>query len=379
MKKYINNVALIIVSGLLCVLALIIVIYLIKDSLFSREPTNPIAYGDFPSSPQWIFYADKDIISTPGVKGQVVFVKTPISLYAVDILQNKVEWKIVSSTNRKLIYPPLVIGSLVIVVEDGSSLAAYSTESGKLIWKTPTIDVIDSGVDPVKSIAFNNQYLYVARFDLNLTAYSLETGEMIWNYDLPGRTNPYLAADENHVFLAVGETVNILDANTGSKLWNNNGSGYFGPILLSGNTLYITDEMHASLVSLNVDSHQTNWVKEYQSLIETYEYSCILETGGTLLIAAQKLILVSKSDGSIVWTTDKLGFLECPVLLHNEIYIRNTQNTLYLFDKESGQEKGRLKVQMDSPFKHDFFRSPIVVNGLLVIPFGDNRLFIYHP
>jgi hypothetical protein len=105
----------------------------------------------------------------------------------------------------------------------------------------------------------------------------------------------------------------------------------------------------------------------------------MLEVGDNLLIASQKLVMVSKQDGSILWATDNLGYLECPVLLKNEIYVRNNETDLYLFDKASGHAKGELQVRTNTLMKQDFFRSPIIANGLLVVPFGDNRLLVYQP
>jgi outer membrane protein assembly factor BamB len=257
-------------------------------------------------------------------------------------------------------------------------LAAYSTESGELVWKTPALQIIETGTDPIRSITFNNQYLYVARHDWDLTAYDLKTGKVIWKHDLPGRSGPYVVANEKSVFLAAGEdTASILDANTGLDVWNYDKSGYFGPILLSDNTLYIADVIHASLISLDIDFKHINWIKDLP--ISTYEFSCMLEVEDNLLIAAQKLVMISMQDGSILWATDNLGYLECPVLLKNEIYVRNNQTDLYAFDKESGQEKGKLQVRTNTVMKVDFFRGPIIANGLLVVPFGDNRLLVYQP
>lgn len=377
MKKAKNKILLAIISFLFCSLALA-EIYIFTKEYFKLWPSEPVAQGGFPSTPKWIFYADRNIISSPAAKDQIVFVKTSTTLYALDVVENKVKWQVSSSTKRDLTYSPVVVGSLVIVVEDGSILAAYSTESGNLIWKTPALQIIETGTDPIRSIAFNNQYLYVARHDWDLTAYDLKTGKVIWKHGVPGRSGLYVVANEKSVFLAAGEdTASILDANSGLDVWNYNESGYFGPILLSGNTLYITDERHAELISLDIDSHQIHWIRDLP--LSTYGFSCMLEVGDNLLIAAQKLVMVSKEDGSILWATDNLGYLECPVLLKNKVYIRNRQTELYLFDKGSGQEMGRLQVRTNTVMQEDFFRSPIIADGLLVVPFGDNRLLVYQP
>lgn len=381
MKRYTRAIAITLFVILLCLAIMAVAFMNITERLSSLYPAAPVANGNFPISPVRVFYAEEEIISTPVVQGQIAFIRTSTTLYALDVLENKVVWKVASSFNQKLSLAPIVVDSLVIVVETGSRLAAFSTETGELIWRTPVIAVAET--DPVtasiQSIDFNNQFLFVARFDWMLTAYNLKSGETIWDYKLPGRTNPYLQVNENNVSLAIGETVKILDSKTGLELWNKPIDGYSGPILLSNSTLYITDEKNASLISINVNTHQTNWTKDYRSTIEAFKYSCILETEGNILIAAEKLMLVSKSDGSILWATDSLGTLECPIILGNKIFIRNTHTILYALDKETGQEIGRLLVQANTPMKHEPFRSPISVDGLLIVPFGDNRVFVYRP
>ncbi len=387
MKKYTNKITVVLIATFLCLAAITGAVFLYNKKNSEEKPPEPIAQGDLSISPYWVFNANEDIISTPATNNKFLFVKTSSSLYAVDILQKKVQWKVDSFTDRELGFAPVVTSSSVIVVENGSSVAAYSIDSGRLLWKTPAMEGAGDKTESVQSIAFNSQYLYVGRFDWGLTAYNLKTGETIWEHDLPGRTDPYLEANEDYVFVGAGDTLTVYQANYGSKVWPSYGFelwkkddlGYAGPILLSGNTLYVTDEKYASLISLDINTHKINWEKNYQGIIETFYYSCVTETEKYLLIAAKKLMMVSKLDGEILWSTDDLGTLECPILLKDKIYIRNSRKTLYSIDKETGRKTGQMLVQLNTRMKIDFFRSPAVVNGFLAVPFGDNRVFIYQP
>jgi outer membrane protein assembly factor BamB len=387
MKKYTNKIIVVLISSFLCITAITGAVFLYNKKNSEEKPPEPIAQGDLSISPYWVFNADEDIISTPATNNKFLFVKGSASLYAVDILQKKVQWKVTSFTDRDLGFAPVVTNSSVIVVENGSGVAAYSIDSGRLLWKTSPIKEAGYMTASVQSMAFNSQYLYVGRFDWSLTAYNLKTGEIIWEHNLPGRTDSYVEANEDYVFVGAGDTLTIYQANYGTEVWPSYGFelwkkddlGYAGPILLSGNTLYITDEENASLISLDVNTHKINWEKSYQGIIENYYYSCITETEKYLLIAAKKLMMVSKLDGEILWSTDDLGTLECPILLKDKIYIRNSRTTLYSIDKETGRETGQMLVQLNTRMKIDYFRSPIVVNGFLVVPFGDNRVFIYQP
>lgn len=379
MKNIRKKVIVVPIATLMCLIAIVGAGFLYNKKNSEEKPPEPIAQGDLSMIPYWIFIADENVISTPATNNKVLFAKTPSSLYAVDILQQMVKWKVNSFTHGELGFTPVVTDSSVIVVENQSSVASYSTDSGRLLWKTAGMEGADYKIESVQSIAFNSQYLYVGRFDWRLTAYNLKTGEIIWERSLPGRTDLYVQANEDYVFVGAGETLVAYDPNNGHELWTNSDIGYAGPILRSGNTLYVTDEENAAIFSLDISTHKKIWEKSYQGTIEPYYFSCITETENYLLIAAKKLMMVSKLNGKILWSTDDLGTLECPILLKDKIYIRNSRTTLYSIDKETGRETGQMLVQLNTRMKIDYFRSPIILNDFLVVPFGDNRVFIYQP
>lgn len=379
MKKSIKKTLVVLIATVTCFTVITSATFLYNKKNSEEKPPEPIAQGDLSISPYWVFNADQNIISTPATDKKFLFIKTSSSLYAVDVLQKRVKWKVDSFTDRELGFTPIVTNSIIIVVENESSVAAYSADSGILLWKTPTMKDAGYKTESVQSIAFNSQYLYVSRFDWRLTTYSLKTGEIIWERSLPGRTDTYVEANEDYVLVGAGKTIEVYNANDGHELWTKDDIGYTGPILLSGKTLYVTDNKNASLISLNINSQKINWRKSYQGIIENYYYSCITETENYLLIAAKKLIMVSKMDGEIIWSTDDLGTLECPILFKDKIYIRNSRTTLYSIDQDTGRETGQMLVQLNTRMKIDYFRSPVIVDYYLAIPFGDNRVFIYQP
>lgn len=381
MKKSSFTLLTVLFVSLLVLIIAFIGILSVRQKISELNPISPVSYGDFPITFLDILIVDNEVVSTPAVNGQVVFVRTSDMLYAFDVLENKLLWKVLSPYDKALSLPPVTVDALVVVVESGSSLAAFSTETGKLIWRTPEIEIakIDPVTASIQAVAVNSKYIFVARFDWTLTAYDLKSGEFVWDYKVPGRTNPYVQANENNVVLAVGDTVKMLDAKTGVMLWDVVIRGYSGPIVLSNDTLYITDEKNILLMSLNVNTREYNWIKDYRSVIGEYEYSCVLDAENYLLVSTEKLMSVSKSDGAILWTTERLGTLECPLILGNKIFVRNTINYLYELDVASGQELGRLRVQANTPMQHEPFRSPVSMGNLLLVPFGDNRIFIYLP
>jgi hypothetical protein len=99
----------------------------------------------------------------------------------------------------------------------------------------------------------------------------------------------------------------------------------------------------------------------------------------SIYLAAQQLIAISSVDGSIKWVSESFGFLETPVMSENNIYIRTIGPALYMLDKISGKENGRLVVQANTQMEHQPYRGPAVVGDLIIVPFGDHQVLAYRP
>ena len=374
MKKFRIFVSIFVLTIMLALIAYTYIVRIIPKN--PMKSFTPVASGDFPASPIWVFAADEEIITAPATHNHTAFVRTNNYLYSIDIQEQIVNWKITSIANQSPDVAPLILDQQVIVVEAGSVVAAYSIENGSLMWKTSEIEIAKITA-AVETMAFNERYLYVARFDWQLTAYDRETGETVWEYALPGRSDPYIAANESMVVLAVDETISALDANTGKVLWQISIPGYAGPLLLSGNQLFVTDEKSVTLQALDLSTGQNYWIADFSSVVERYYYSCVVETNEALLIAANKLIMVSKADGGIIWSSDDLGTLECPSVGKESVFIRNTKTDLFRMDLATGAISGKLSVLEDTFQHNEPFRTPVLSGEFLLVPLGDNRLSIY--
>jgi outer membrane protein assembly factor BamB len=335
----------------------------------------------FKAKPVWVFETTENITSTPSTdqNGQV-YIRALNSITALNVLSGQVLWKAVSPSNTPLNISPQVSGNYLIVPEKGSRIAVFDTHTGKLQWRTPEIDPIfthPSAVE-IEAISVSNQMAYVARFNWKLTAYRLTDGKIVWEQDTFGRTNPYVMSDQKTVYLGMGSMLKAFDSLSGVLSWQKEFDAYIGPMLRSDNMLYILDEMHSSLYAIDLNTEDILWNTSYPEA-EEFEFNCLSEDGDKLLIAGQELIAVTKSSGQIVWATSKLGRLECPAMLNNEIYIRNITNLLYILDSVTGKELGMIEVSLNSRLKHEPQRSPVSTEGLLIVPITDNKVIAYQP
>src|SRR3972149_2346891 len=104
-----------------------------------------------------------------------------------------------------------------------------SAETGKLIWRSLKPEYSHAHIE---SIASNQETLFVARWDWNLTAYKLGTGEIIWEKSITGRDYPYIVSDGNSVYLGKGQLVKAFEARSGLLQWEIDFGGYSGALVL---------------------------------------------------------------------------------------------------------------------------------------------------
>ena len=66
-------------------------------------------------------------------------------------------------------------------------------------------------------------------------------------------------------------------------------------------------------------------------------------------------------------------------MLRDKLYVRSIGSKLYVLGVDTGYETGKLLVRVNTAIPTKPIRSPVASNGLLIVPFGDNRVFAYRP
>ncbi len=361
--------------GAICLFVTAVVIYYIPKT---TTPINPIPTGSFPKEPVWIIKADENISATPVVYDSFIFFRTAHKLYKAKSEDGSIIWHTDISPTLTLSWTPIITDGLIIVPEEKSTIAAYSTETGNFTWRTnPIYDFMGYESGRIGSYQIWENILFVGHVNSGLYAYDIKNGQQIWKTDVPNRSSLFLSVDDKAVYLGVEQSVLAYDRKTGNLLWEKDFSNLVGPILAKNNLLYISllfsDDC---LFAINLDTSTTLW-KLSSSEIKSNEIRYLSIEGEVLYIAADHLSAISIKDGKIYWISEYTGRLENPIIYVGNIYIRNISKSLYVIDKLTGKTEGQLLVRLNTPMNRDPTRSPVIVNILLIVPFGDNRLLAY--
>jgi outer membrane protein assembly factor BamB len=346
-----------------------------------NNPSHPISSGSFPVNPVWVFKGNGRVVATPVVYDDRVFIRTMHAVYALDGASGQPLWYALSSAPAELSTAPLVTNCCLIIPEIGSRISTYSIDTGEFLWRTAGIDYSYGGSGPgsIEVLASIGDLFFVARSGWALNAYLVENADNIWERNVPSRSTLYLAVDKNIVYLSASPYLRAYDIYHGSLLWEIDFRTNVGVVLLEDDRLYMAVHLsEKSILALDKNTYREIWhIKD--SEIERSDVRSLILDGEILFAAADRLIAISKNEGSIIWLSDYTGWLGKPVVLGNKIYVRNIETVLYAIDKSTGLITGRLVIQADTAMQHMPERGPATLGDLLIIPFGDNRVFAYKP
>jgi len=375
-------ITILLISCCICLVGGVLIWYYTTHYLL---PIQPSPQGAFPTMPIWTYNADGRILSTPVISDSIAILRTPNRIIALDLNEKQVIWETESGIptgihTGDLTLSPLVDNNLVIVSEKGSNLVAYSLLTGKRVWISQPIQSDPSNLHfyQIEDYVIHQNKVYVARSNWSLSAYALKNGELLWEIDVPNRSSLNVEADDKCVYLSAEESLTCYDPETGERLWNQELHALAGRMSLDENTIFILMPFgQVSVGALDLDNLKWNWRIDKTKFPED-ELRTITVTDDYIYIGGEaRLYKISKRDGEIVWMSDVLGLVETPVLLNSNVIVRNRVNDLYVFDANTGELTGNLKVKYNTSMKHDPERSPAVYRDLLLVPFGDNRIFAY--
>lgn len=221
--------------------------------------------------------------------------------------------------------------------------------------------------------------LFVPRVSWYLSAYDINSGNVLWENRVPNKAILDVETDGNIVYLSTSETLRGIDPSTGEVLWEKDFGSLITKILLDGNTLYVILPFGLeSLVALDLNTLQEIWSVAATEFNDD-EVRTIHSKGDVLYVGGDRLYALSKGNGSKICESEETGSLEQPLVIDNKVIVRNKDKELFLFEAGSGEKIGSLGVRTNTLQNRSPERSPVAFGNLLIVPFGDHRMFAYRP
>jgi outer membrane protein assembly factor BamB len=359
--------------------------YLIKLYLnYYILPLEPKTSGEFPRTPEWIYQASNEVVSTLVTDGNMIFIRTCCSVEAIESKKGNLLWRIDSDAPSRIrendiVLPPKVRGNILYVPERGSTIAAYTIDTGQLLWKTPQININFESPDSarVEDFEIKDNLLFVARWSWSLSAYNLLTGDLIWETPVLQKAHMKILLDLQCLYLNENTILRCYDSANGKLLWERNYGFIITSMLLVDRTIYLAEINDSpSIAALNLDSMQFSWNRKLGNISEN-PLIWLAVAGDRLYATGNGLYAISTKDGTILWSTKESDVLKSLVIQDGYIIVRNKGQDLFLVETNRGQVVGHMDVKNLGSELYFDDRSPVFAKKLLIVPFGDRRIFSF--
>jgi len=345
----------------------------------TKTTADPIVYGQFPTKPIWVFEAQDQVVNTPVIQDDRVFIRGEMDVYSLSAQDGTLLWKANYPVEPNVDFPQMAISDILLVPGGRSSVVSYSSEDGAVLWADHWLHSI--GQSPAISITFLDDIVYVARPGATITAYEQKNGNILWQDHVLARSYLFMYNNEDSVFIAARHIFKSYDGVSGKQLFEKDFGEYIGPILIDKDILYIEKGIdQVKLVAIRLPSYTTIWETTLPGY-SNFRTNTLTSYNHILLASGEALIALDKNTGELLWekSHDEIGDAGRPIVLDSRVYVRNESGTLWSLDLDTGKYLGKVILRGNRGVDCLCEDGPAIYKDLLIVPYGDNRVFAYRP
>jgi outer membrane protein assembly factor BamB len=261
-------------------------------------------------------------------------------------------------------FPPILLGSSVIVGNSIDGLVSYDRQSVHVNWRLPIKGGVEGGA------MVDDNVLYFGASDGQLYAVQAESGQTLWTYPLKAEGLAKPMIKDGILYVLGGNNVaHCLDAKTGKLIWvynrreasNISVRGGSQPAV-AGNLVFIGFS-DGEMVALNRTSGAVVWEANlnHNKRFRDVDASPVLD-GANLFVSSYDggLYSLTQDSGKINWTIDDGGF-EPVVIDGKALYYSSTSGKVYGVDRDSG------KILWSKTNPEGISTGPILYKGTMVV------------
>jgi outer membrane protein assembly factor BamB/predicted phosphodiesterase len=255
---------------------------------------------------QWSFATKGAIFSSPAVKGErVVFGSGDGTVYCLQAKTGKLIWK--KETGTAVLGCPLIQGDTIFIGGSGHAFYALETRSGKSIW---TFNQLNGPVVSTPLLYGGN--LIFGAWDCNLYALNSANGQLSWKWNngttvinySPASCIP-VAADGVVYVVAPDRYISAIDAENGQTLWRNNDTRVRESIGISADGKWIYGKTMQDTVAVYASSREKQSATAKIHCGFGYEHvpSMLIEKAGLVYFGTKSGVVycINPSTNAVLW------------------------------------------------------------------------------
>ena len=256
--------------------------------------------------PLWTFKTRGSIFSSPTVaNGKLVFGSGDGNIYCLNANKGKLIWKY--KTAASVLGSPVINGDTVFIGGSDHSYLALNNNSGQLIWKFTGLE------GPVVStpLLYQDKIVFGA-WDRHLYALNRSDGKLLWKWNNGSSVRNYspascipVAADNVIYIMAPDRVVSAIDAVSGKTLWRSKDGGVRESIGMSADGKWIYGKsMQDTIVAYAAGREQQSaaW-KLHAGFGYEHVPSMLIEKDGYVFFGTKSGVVycISPTERKVVW------------------------------------------------------------------------------
>jgi outer membrane protein assembly factor BamB len=324
----------------IAICSFIFILILVVIPIYFYDKNSLKASEKFFGEPVWVFTPQQRIVTSLLDDNSRLFIQTLNSIYSLDIQTGEILWQTGFLADPVYGTPMKVSGDILLAQGEHATVAAYSTDSGRLLWDHFTDNYW------IEDMAVYENNLYVARYNAHLSAYNLSDGEILWSKDVPSRNSLFVFTDKDVVYLGTSYLLRIYETQQlipGKLLQERNLKDLVTYMEKVDDTLYIAyyKNEEISFSALDISTFESKWDIPYGQLTNVSSIKSMVLKNGILYAIGDRVVAISLQNGEVLWVSDKEISYKKFIISHDIIYVVDG-TYLYMLDKNTGVETRRV-------------------------------------
>jgi outer membrane protein assembly factor BamB/predicted phosphodiesterase len=289
--------------------------------------------------PVWKFKTSGSIFSSPAVaNNKVVFGSGDGHVYCLDTKKGKLIWKY--KTEASVLGSPVINGDTVFIGGSDHSFLALNNKNGQLIWKFTGL------AGPVVStpLLYNDKIVFGA-WDRHLYAVNRTNGILLWKWNNGSSVRNFspascipVVADGVIYIMAPDRVVSAIEASTGKTLWRSKDGGVRESIGISEDGKWIYGKSMQDTIVVYATSRDQQFAAWKLHAGFGYEHvpSMLIEKNGLVFFGTRNGVVycIDPSEKKVVWAhkIDNSMVNTVRVISKNRLVVSTMDGKLVLLD-----------------------------------------------
>jgi outer membrane protein assembly factor BamB len=289
---------------------------------------------------------------------------------------------------------PILAEGFIYTLDTYGQVSAVKSGTGEMVWRTDITPENNDRAIIGGGVAFDKGKIFVTSPHAEVLAMDAKSGQILWRVttESPVRAAPTVA-DGRLYILTISNQLDVLDAETGKRLWNHAGITEFAGLLGTAspavsNGVVIVTYSSGEIFALKAENGHQLWTETLSSTRRPDSLSSLSHIRALPVVVKNNVIIIGHNQkmasydlikGERIWERH-IGGTRTPAVIGDYIFMINSYSELLCLTREHGQViwVKKLDTNSETPTKI-MWNGPIVAGGKLYLVSTWGKLLALDP